>query len=161
LFALRGSDFNEGVLSPAAEALIDGANFAHLATLMPDGAPKVEPVWVGRDGHLLLIATDAGTLKAKNAAGDPRVALSVTAFDNPYEQLLVRGRVVEVRPDDDLRVLDALSRKYLGEPFARRRWSQRIVLAIQPDVARHYTSSLRHPPADRPGASATPEPLRP
>jgi hypothetical protein len=38
------------------------------------------------------------------------VALAVTAFDDPYDQLQVRGRVVEVRPDDDLVVLDRLSR---------------------------------------------------
>lgn len=132
-------------LSPEARRLVDGVNFAHLATLMPDGAPKVEPVWVGRDDDLLLIATDAGTIKARNVALDARVALSITAFDDPYEQLLVRGRVVEVRPDDDLAVLDALSHKYLGEPFARRRWRARIVLAVRPDVARYYRSPLRHP----------------
>ena len=131
-------------LSPDARRLVDGVNFAHLATLMPDGSPKVEPVWVGREGDRLLVATDAGTIKARNIEGDSRVALSITAADDPYEQLLVRGRVDEVRADDDLAVLDALSQKYLGEPFPRRTWSARVVLVIEPDVARHYVSPLRH-----------------
>ena len=85
-------------LDDDARRLLDGANFAHLATLLPDGAPKAEPVWVAREDDRILITTDANTLKGKNLARDPRVALSVVAFDNPYEQLLVRGKVVETGP---------------------------------------------------------------
>ena len=133
------------MLDDDARRLLDGANFAHLATLMDGGAPKVEPVWVGRDGDRVIVTTDAKSIKAKNVARDDRVALSVTAFENPYDQLLIRGRVVEVRPDDNLEVLDQLSRKYLKEPFPRRRWSQRVVIVIDPKVARSYRSSLRHP----------------
>lgn len=132
-------------LSDAARALLDGANIAHLATLQPDGSPKVEPVWVGRDGDRVLVATDRRSLKARNVDGDPRVALSVTAFDDPYEQLLVRGVVSEVRADDDLAVLDELSETYLGAPFPRRRWSDRVVLVITPHLARHHRSPLRDP----------------
>lgn len=132
-------------LSEEARALLDGANFGHLATLQPDGAPKVEPVWVGRDGDTVLVATDAKSLKARNVEGDDRVALSVVAFDDPYEQLLVRGRVTEVRPDDDLTVLDELSQRYLGSEFPRRRWSTRVVLVITPELARHHRSPLRDP----------------
>jgi len=137
-------------LDEAAKRLLDSAPFAHLATLQPDGAPKAEPVWVGREGDRLVVATDRKTLKARNMDADARVALSIVAFENPYEQLLVRGRVVEVRADDDLRALDALSAKYLGTPFPRRKWSSRVVYIIAPDVARAYTSPLvdprtRHP----------------
>jgi PPOX class probable F420-dependent enzyme len=130
---------------PDARRLLDGVNYAHLATLMADGGPKVEPVWVELEGDLVLVATDAKSIKALNVERDARVALSITAFDDPYDQLLVRGRVVEIRPDDDLVVLDRMSQKYLGAPFPRRRWSRRLVLAIAADVARHYRSSLKHP----------------
>jgi PPOX class probable F420-dependent enzyme len=132
-------------LSTHARRLLDGANYAHLATLMPGGHPKVDPVWVGRDGDHILVTTDGKSLKARNAAGDDRVAVSVTAFDDPYDQLLVRGRVVEIRRDDDLTALDAIAERYLGTPFPRRRWSQRVVLVIEPDVVRHYQSTLRDP----------------
>jgi PPOX class probable F420-dependent enzyme len=128
-----------------ARRLIDGPNFGHLATLMPDGSPKVEPVWVARDGDQALVATDAASLKARNVALDNRVALSVTAFGDPYDQVLVRGRVVDVRPDDGLEVLDAMSDKYLGHPFPRRKWSERVVLVIEPDLVRSYRSALRDP----------------
>lgn len=128
-----------------ARRLLDGANYGHLATLMPGGAPKVDPVWVGRDGDLVLVATDVKSLKAVNAARDARVALSVTAFDDPYDQVLIRGRVTEMRPDDDLEVLDAMAQKYLGTPFPRRRWSGRVVLVITPSLARSYRSVLHDP----------------
>jgi PPOX class probable F420-dependent enzyme len=127
-----------------ARRLLEGANYGHLATLMEGGAPKVDPVWVGVEGDRVLVATDAKSIKAVNVARDPRVALSVTAFDNPYDQVLVRGRVVEVRADDDMAALDALSIKYLGAPFPRRRWSKRVVLVIDADVARYYRSPLHH-----------------
>jgi PPOX class probable F420-dependent enzyme len=132
-------------LSPDACRLLDGANYGHLATLMPDGEPKVDPVWVGRDGDLVLVTTDGKSIKARNAQHDPRVALSVTAFDDPYEQLLVRGHVIEVRPDHDLTTLDEMSQRYLGTDFPRRKWSNRVVLVVVPSVVRHYRSPLRDP----------------
>jgi PPOX class probable F420-dependent enzyme len=125
--------------------LIDAASFAHLATLQADGSPKVEPVWLGREGDRLLVATDRKSLKSGNLDRDPRVAISLVARENPYEQLLIRGRVVECRDDNDLVGLDALSQAYLGKPFPRRKWSSRVLYVIEPTVARHYVSPLEDP----------------
>ena len=122
--------------------LLDGANYGHLATLMPDGAPKVEPVWVGCEDEFVVVTTDGKSIKAKNVARDKRVGLSVVAFDNPYEQVLIRGSVVDVRPDDNLRVLDVMAHKYTGIPFPRRKWSNRVLLMIEPTLVRYYVSSL-------------------
>lgn len=131
----KGLDFD-------ARRLVDGPNFAALATLMPDGSPKVEPIWVCREGDRILVATDSGGIKGRNIKLDERVALSITDRDDPYEQLLVRGRVVETRDDSELRVLDALSSQYLGAPFPRRRWSSRVVYVIAATVVRYYRSPL-------------------
>jgi PPOX class probable F420-dependent enzyme len=129
-------------LGPEAAALLDGPNFGHLATLMGDGAPKVEPVWVMREDDRILVTSDAKSIKSVNVARDARVAVSVTAHDDPYEQLLIRGIVVDVRPDPDLAVLDRFAHKYLGVPFPRRAWSERVVLVIEPSLARYYRSKL-------------------
>jgi len=131
-------------LDDDARRLLDGANYGFLSTLMADGSPKVESVWVGREGDHVVITTDAKSIKAINAARDPRVALSVVAYENPYDQLLIRGKVIETRDDDDLVTMDALSQKYLGESFPRRRWSKRVVLVIAPSLARYRKSPLRH-----------------
>jgi PPOX class probable F420-dependent enzyme len=76
-------------LSNEIRALLDGPNFAHLATLMPDGSPQSAPLWVGREGDRILICTGEGSLKAKNTRRDPRVALSLIDFHDPYEEALV------------------------------------------------------------------------
>ena len=133
-------------LDDDVKRLLDAPNFAHLATLMQDGAPKVECIWVGREGDRVLIATDSRGIKGQNIARDARVALCVTDYGNPYEQVLIRGRVVETRDDNDLEVLDALSRQYLGKPFPRRKWSSRVVYVVEPHIARYYKSSLEHTP---------------
>jgi PPOX class probable F420-dependent enzyme len=97
-------------LSPEAKALIDRPNFAHLATLMTDGSPQSVPVWVGREGDRLLVCTSEGSLKGRNTRRDPRVALSIVDFANPYEEVQLRGRVALVIEID--------KERYTKLPFA-------------------------------------------
>ena len=87
-------------LSNEIRALLDGPNFAHLATLMPDGSPQSVPVWVGREDDRVLVCTGEGSLKGKNTRRDPRVSLCIVDFHDPYREAQLRGRVVERRPDD-------------------------------------------------------------
>ena len=51
--------------------VVDGPNFAHLATLIPGGSPRSVPVWVGRGGEQLLMRTGETSLKAKNGSAIP------------------------------------------------------------------------------------------
>lgn len=64
---------------------------------MADGSPQSIPVWIGREGEHLIICTGEGSLKAKKTRRDPRVALSVVDFHKPYEEVQIRGRVIERR----------------------------------------------------------------
>ena len=41
-------------LSKEIRALLDGPNYAHLATIMRDGSPHVATVWVAREGDLIV-----------------------------------------------------------------------------------------------------------
>jgi len=124
-------------LSPDVRALLEEPNFAHLATIMPEGSPQSAPVWVGVEGDHILIATGEVSLKARNTKRDPRVGLSIVAMDNPYREAQLRGRVVERRPDASLAVMDRISRKYTGAPFPMRdNPEQRVVLVIAIDRAR-------------------------
>jgi PPOX class probable F420-dependent enzyme len=133
-------------LSENAKNLIDRPNFAHLATLMPDGSPQSVPVWAGREGEYLVICTGEGSLKAKNTCRDPRVALSVVDFDNPYEEVQIRGRVVERRPDPELKVMDSISHKYTGKPFPMRSPEGRVALIIGVEKERYTKLPFRHTP---------------
>jgi PPOX class probable F420-dependent enzyme len=135
-------------LSDEIKALVRGANFAHLATLMRDGAPQVDPVWVDLERDTILVCTSTNSLKAKNTKRDGRVGLSVIAMDNPYEEAQLRGRVVEQRPDPDCTVIDRVSRKYTGQPFPwRDKPAERLVLVIAVERERYATLPFVHAPA--------------
>jgi len=64
-------------LSEATLKLVDGRNYAVLATVNPDGSPQTSVVWVGRDGDNLLFSTVEGRVKHRNMLRDPRVSVSV------------------------------------------------------------------------------------
>jgi PPOX class probable F420-dependent enzyme len=133
-------------LTPETRALIDRPNFAHLATLMPDGSPQSVPVWVGREGDRLVVCTSEGSLKGRNTRRDPRVSLSIVDFQNPYEEVQLRGHVVERRPDPDLRIMDPVSHKYTGKPFPMRGREGRVALVIEIDRARYTKLPFEHTP---------------
>src|SRR5258708_28598427 len=133
-------------LSSEAKKLIDRPNFAPLATLLPNGSPQSTPVWVGREGERLVICTSDGSLKGRNTQRDPRLALSIVDFENPYEELQIRGRVVERRPDPELKTLDPISHKYTGKPFPMRNPEGRIALIIEVERVRYTKLPFAHTP---------------
>src|SRR5712691_10839 len=102
------------------KALLDGPNFAHLATLRKDGSPQVDPVWVSREGNRILVGTGEGTVKAKNSRRDPRVGLSIVGFRNPYAEAMIRCRCVEKWADSVYRLRDERALKYSGKGFSWR-----------------------------------------
>ena len=136
------------LLSDDIKALVRGANFAHLATLMADGSPQVAPVWVDLEGDRILVSTGERSLKARNSRRDARIGLSIVAHDNPYREAQIRGRVVERRPDPDFTVMDRISHKYTGQPFPfRQNPSERVVLVMEAERARHAVLPFTHAPA--------------
>lgn len=133
-------------LSQDIKQLIDGPNFAHLATLMADGSPQSVPVWVGREGDRILICTGEASLKARNTRRDPRVALSIVDFRDPYREAQLRARVVERRPDPALETMDPISRKYTGKPFPFRDPQGRVALVLEVEKARYAKLPFEHTP---------------
>ena len=121
-------------MTPEVTRLLDRPNYAHLATLMPDGAPHAVPVWIAIEGDNLAILTGPGSRKARNIERDPRVAISLIDVDQPYLSALIRGQVVElVDGDRAWEIIDRISQKYTGQPYPLR--TDRIVLLIKPDHA--------------------------
>jgi len=126
--------------------LLDRPNFFHFTTLMPDGSPTSTPVWGGVEADHVIICTGENTLKAKNVRRDPRVSISVVDFDDPYEEVQIRGRVAEIRDDTNFRNIDATSRKYTGKPFPWRDPKGRIALVIEVESARYTKLPFKHTP---------------
>jgi PPOX class probable F420-dependent enzyme len=117
--------------------LFAGPNFAHLATLLPDGSPHSVAVWADVEGDRLFFFTQPGSRKARNLARDGRVAVSVVDRENPYRTAHVRGRVAEtVEGEPALELIDRLAHKYTGDPFPMRSGT---VYLVEPDRAGSMT----------------------
>jgi PPOX class probable F420-dependent enzyme len=133
-------------LSGQAKQMIDRPNFAHFATLMPDGSPHVAPVWINREGDRVIISTSSESVKGKNTKSDARAAISIVDFSNPYEELQLRGRVIERRPDPDLEALDVTSQKYTGKPFPMREQKTQVALVIEIEKEHYLKLPFAHTP---------------
>jgi PPOX class probable F420-dependent enzyme len=120
------------MLNPDVRRMLDGTSIAHLATVLPDGAPHSVPVWIGTEGDHVVILTGPDSRKARNLRRDPRVALSLTPADNPFQPLILRGRVVEwIEGDAAWEIVDRIAMKYIGAPYTRS--EERVVALIEPD----------------------------
>jgi PPOX class probable F420-dependent enzyme len=122
-------------LSEKAIKLIDGKNFGNLAFVMADGSPHVSPVWVDREGDLILVNTAEGRAKAKYLKANHRVALSIFDQQNPYEKVLIKGRVVDMTKKGAEEHNRKISLKYLGTSDNPQRQSGvgRILVKIEPE----------------------------
>jgi PPOX class probable F420-dependent enzyme len=119
------------MLDPDVRRVLDGTSLAHLATVLPDGSPHSVPLWVATHGDQIVFLTGPGSRKARNLRRDPRVALSLAPADNPFQPVIVRGRVVEwLEGDAAWEVIDQISMKYVGTPYSRA--EERVVGVIEP-----------------------------
>jgi len=122
-------------LSAGAKRIIDKKNFAHVATIMPDGSPQVSPVWVYRDGDHVMISTGVKRQKTYNLKRDARIALSIADIDSPFPPVQIRGRVIElITGEPAVQGFVDVTKKYTGnEPAQRPPAAERIVYRIEPD----------------------------
>lgn len=125
-----------GKLSADAVRLMgEGKNMATIATVMADGSPHATAVWIDTDGENVIFNTAEGRVKTDNLRRDPRVAVCVLNADNPYEQVTVRGRVVEITDEGADAHIDALAKRYLGADSypGRQVGERRVIVKIAPD----------------------------
>ena len=128
------------LLSDATVALLDGKNYAILATINTDGSPQTSVLWVGRDGNDLLFSTVAGRVKHRNMERDPRVSVTVLDSADPENYVELRGRV-SMTPDVGRRVDTQLSWKYDGrDPGEDRPGAVRVVVRMAVNKATGYAA---------------------
>jgi PPOX class probable F420-dependent enzyme len=123
------------ITEPVAK-LLEGKNFAFLATLMRDGSPQITPVWIDldKDTNTILINTAEGRVKHINISRDPRIAISVINQTNPYEMVTIRGKVIEQVSQGADEHIDKLAKKYLGvDKYPLRSPNEkRVILRVKP-----------------------------
>jgi PPOX class probable F420-dependent enzyme len=127
-------------LSKAALRLLDGKNYAVLATVNRDGSPQTSVIWVGRDGNDVLFSTVEGRVKHRNMVRDPRVSVTVIEAADPENYVELRGRV-SFTPDIGRRFDTELSWKYDGrDPGEDRPGAVRVVGRIDVEKAAGYAA---------------------
>jgi PPOX class probable F420-dependent enzyme len=127
-------------LSDATVALVDGNNYAILATINPDGSPQTSVLWIGRDGNDLLFSTVAGRVKHRNMERDPRVSVTVLDSADPENYVELRGRV-SMTPDVGRALDTRLSWKYDGrDPGEDRPGAVRVVVRMVVEKVTGYAA---------------------
>jgi PPOX class probable F420-dependent enzyme len=127
-------------LNDETRRLLDGPNYAVLATINPDGGPQTSAMWVGRDGDDVLFSTVAGRRKHRNLERDPRASVSVLDAEDPENYVELRGRVTI--SEDVGRVFDiGLSWTYDGrDPDPDPPGAVRLILRMTVDKATGYAA---------------------
>jgi|SRR5215475_10159638 len=118
-------------LPPLARDLLDGKNFASIATVQPDGMPQSSVVWVKRDGDDVLFSTIRGRRKTANLTANPRVSVLVTDVSDGYRYAEIRG-LAEITDDPAAELIEELALKYTGESFGERPGEQRVIVRVRP-----------------------------
>jgi PPOX class probable F420-dependent enzyme len=107
-------------LPPKLVEFLGQPNPSVIGTLDPDGTPHTAATWyLWEDGRALVNMADTRK-RLRYMRRDPRVSLTVLGKDVWYYQVTLRGTVADIRDDDELEMIDRLSRHYTGEPYARR-----------------------------------------
>jgi len=100
------------------------ARTGKLATVRADGRPHVAPIWFALDRSTagpdspvgdLVFNTEAGTVKGRNIARDPRIALCVDDDRPPFGFVTVEGvATVSDDPDELRHWATVIGGRYMG-----------------------------------------------
>lgn len=123
-------------LSEKARKLFQDPNYLFVGTVNKDGSPQVTPVWTDVQNGYVRFNTAVGRAKERNLRRDPRVGLSITARENPWDKVDIRGRVVDfIEGEEADQNIDDLAEKYIGQrPYP---WhnpeEKRVIVVIEPE----------------------------
>ncbi|PSP90804.1 PPOX class F420-dependent oxidoreductase [Halobacteriales archaeon QS_4_69_34] len=118
--------------------LFERETYGHFATVMPDGTPQVTPVWIDYDADAdrVLVNTERGRQKERNASRNPKVGLSAVDPDDPYRFLSIRGEVTELTEEGAVEHIDALAARYMDVeeyPGHGSEEGARVQLRVRPE----------------------------
>ncbi|MBO0745743.1 MAG: PPOX class F420-dependent oxidoreductase [Candidatus Dormibacteraeota bacterium] len=116
--------------------LLDRPLFASFATVRPDGAPQVNPMWFIWDGEQGVVKLTHTKVRSNYRAlqREKRVGLSIIDPDDGYRYLSLRGTVTNIQDDPEGEFYKVLQRRYRGRADAEiADRAVRVVLTITPD----------------------------
>ncbi len=131
------------MLEESVRRLAKGANFASLATVMPNGSLQVQVMWVDCDDDHVLINTEVHRQKYRNITANPTVTVLIISQENAWDYVEVRGKVVATETGPHAKAhLDSLALKYLKKvEYPRPITSERVIVKIKPERVVTYPST--------------------
>ncbi len=115
--------------------LFDEPALGHISYTSDSGQIITFPLWVDHDGGQVLASSPVGSKKGQAVRERPQVGVSIVSTKTPWRWLSISGRVVQIRPDEELAFIDKMSHKYLGQAYERR--TPREVFVIEIDRVGH------------------------
>lgn len=120
------------MLDPITIKLAQGANYAALTTLFPNGKPQTQVMWVDADNEYLYINTEIHREKYKNVKKDSRISILIWKNNDPFKYVEVRGNVVSSFGGKKARDhIDKLSEKYFNKPYPFKIQTERVVMKVE------------------------------
>lgn len=121
-------------LDTMVRAMARDRNHAALTTLMPDGMPQTQIVWIDADEQCLIVNTEVERQKARNLRRDPRATVLIWQHDYPDIFVEVRGRVIEeIRGPAARANIDDICARYYNVPYPEANiGSERVMFRISP-----------------------------
>jgi PPOX class probable F420-dependent enzyme len=133
--------------------LLQGPNYAHVATTGPGGAPQTTSVWILDEGDSVVIYKEPSSVAMRNLRRNPQLAISLVSFEDPYLGCTIAARVAEVRGEPDAkRWLRERAVEYTGADFPAAELPPEGVLIVA-EVERqswHHFDDLTHAPSGAP-----------
>ncbi len=100
---------------PAAQALLQSRQPAHLAYTWTDGTPRCTPIWFHWDGTQVVMAGPANAPKGRALADGSPVAVTIDSDEWPYQVLMIRGQVRVDQVEGVAPEYRAAATRYFGE----------------------------------------------
>ncbi len=136
-------------------AFLSGPIIARLATVQPDCAPYISPVWQQWDGERMYIVGRAGSEFVDHIRNEPRVAISIADDVNPeHARVLIEGvaeilegpapmtgRMLQIAEEMALRYMGPNGPMYIGRTVDR----PRCLIAVAPESIVSWTGGEWHP----------------
>jgi PPOX class probable F420-dependent enzyme len=110
--------------------LLTTDHIGSVSAIRADGGIAAYFMWIDWDGKHVLTSSPVDSQKGRNWRANPHISVSVVDHYDDWRFLVMRGRVVDIRPDVDLALIDRMSQRYTGAAY-RRRDSAREIFVIE------------------------------
>src|SRR4051812_47523910 len=98
---------NERASIPAElEYLLTTDHIGHVSSVRADGSIATHLMWVDWDGEHVLTSSPIDSRKGENWRANPTVSMSVVDHYDDWRFLIIRGQVIDFRPDVNLEFID-------------------------------------------------------